>query len=231
MYILGIETSGEKGSVALCSETGIIKELVIDEPMSHLKEAVPKIEEITSGIEKSEIEAVAVDVGPGSFTGIRIGVTTARTLAAFLKIPVIPVSSIRVFRQTKEEKNLAVIINARRGQVYAGVYKGEEEIVKPGCYMLDEILKVTDKMEDCVFFGDGIYAYADKLGDRKVASEGDALVSAAMIAGAGSLDRSKAVNYEEVEPEYLRLAEAEQKLKDGTLAELRRKKLERLRNS
>ena len=84
MYILAIETTGPYGSVALISDTArIAAHRVSKESMSHLKDLMPMISDMLSevGADEKDIFAIACDVGPGSFTGIRIGVSTARALA------------------------------------------------------------------------------------------------------------------------------------------------------
>ena len=89
MYILAIETTGPLGSVAIIDENGKIKQAVSGEEMNHLKDLMPMAQRLTSelGITPGDLTAVAASVGPGSFTGIRIGVSTARALSQALGIP------------------------------------------------------------------------------------------------------------------------------------------------
>lgn len=94
MYILAIETTGKEGSTALlsCEENGqnavIIGEKKITGQMSHLKELIPSVDAMLkeAGVSKNEIDCIAPSVGPGSFTGIRIGVSTARALSQALEL-------------------------------------------------------------------------------------------------------------------------------------------------
>lgn len=200
MYILAIETTGPVGSVAvidaeklsdgadagvqntLCAagvdrngaEAGALRVpmKVTTRAMSHLKNLIPMAAELLSeeGISKDEICAVAASIGPGSFTGIRIGVTTARALAQGWDVPCISVPTLELFRekcgdaQNGSDGSVCAIFNARRGQVYGACFgKSGEILVEPGPYMLSDVL---DRIEEFgvspVFYGDGVDAYFDK---------------------------------------------------------------------
>ena len=237
MYILTFDTTGTLGSVALTDENGQTVQKVSAEKMTHLEKITAMADQLLKeqNVLKSQIIAVATTVGPGSFTGIRIGVTTARTMAQMLKVKCISVSSLQVFSQfASADRTVAVIFNARRGQVYGAVY-GEDgkEIMKPGPYMLDDVLNQVETIDNVVFYGDGVDAYGDRLEGMDIAEEQERYQTAAMASHV-ALEKYKKgdlVEYEELLPDYMRLAEAEQKLKDGTLAELRKKKLERFKNA
>ena len=127
MYILAIETTGKFGSVSLIDNKGTaIGYLETTDPMSHLKNLIPMIKKLLedAGIEKKQLTHVAVSVGPGSFTGIRIGVSTARALCQCLNIPAVAVPTLDSFLYKAEARNVrdseivCAIINARRNQVY-----------------------------------------------------------------------------------------------------------------
>ena len=250
MYILSIETTGRIGTVALGNiETGDIAMLTNTEDMSHLRNMTPLANQLLSAIspetspedglrklKEKGLKAVAVSIGPGSFTGIRIGVTLARSIAQAADIPAISVPTLEVFRERCAGSPVAAIINARRGQVYGGVFDGDENLLAPGPYMLDDVLEITDKYPETVFYGDGVDAYRDILEDgskgisRIFAPEeeryqrGDLVWQIAKI----KYEAGDVVGYNELLPDYMRLAEAEQKLKDGTLQKLREEKMAKL---
>ena len=146
MYILAIETTGPYGSVALINEKNeILGHEVSKESMSHLKDLMPMIKRMLQGqgIDGSDIDAIACDAGPGSFTGIRIGVSTARALAQIWKIPCIKVSSLSsaLHKELPEGKNpddtiVCVILNARRRQVYGFI----DGYLDEGPWMIDDII-------------------------------------------------------------------------------------------
>ena len=131
MKILAIETTGKYGSAALIDDEGMIYSAETHDGMDHLKELIGTIDKTLedAGCDKSELTHVAASVGPGSFTGIRIGVTAARTFSQSLGIPCIAVSSLTGLAlrslEDAQEKSCNVIcavINARRHQTYAGAW-------------------------------------------------------------------------------------------------------------
>lgn len=241
MYILAIETTGKLGSVAVLNiETGEVlgTEVSLDE-MSHLKDLIPMTERLLKrlNIEKKEIEYVASSVGPGSFTGIRIGVATARALAQSLNTRCISVPTLSAFMYKPSAEEIrrrnditCAIINARRGQVYGMV----SAYMPDGPYMLTDVLEViTEDVlpegANVVFFGDGVDAYRDKIaetlkpfGEERFcfADESDRYQDASSVAkcALSMLKNGYTCTYEELLPDYMRAAEAETKLKNGELA-------------
>ena len=235
MYILAIETTGPNGSAALITEYGeLVSERTSHEAMSHLKDLVPMIEDMMGelGIGGEDITAIASSIGPGSFTGIRIGVSTARALAQAWGKPCVAVSSLTSFLKRREGEAapgendvICAILNARRHQVYGFL----EGTLKDGPYMIEDVLQaIREKAEGrkVIFFGDGVDAYesiiTDTLGcdvNYEFAPKEVRYQDAADIARAG-LEKFRAgetLHYEELLPDYMREAEAEQKLRAGEL--------------
>jgi len=236
MFILGIETTGKVGSVAIIDENGKTVNRVTTDSMSHLRELVPMIKELVDelGISLNELDAIAVSVGPGSFTGIRIGLATAKTLAQTLGKKCISVNSLEIFKEKADSDNkVAVIYNARRGQVYGAIYGNDgSEILAPGPYMLDEVLEVAEEYDDIKWYGDGVIAYADRLSGMNIAEADEINQSADMVCRCAclKLEDGELLDFDQLEPEYMRLPEAEQKLKDGRLAEEMARKMERYKS-
>ncbi len=236
MYILSFETTGNICSAALIDGEGHVIMEASEDRMSHLRELTAMSQKLVdrAGIKKSEISAVASSAGPGSFTGIRIGVTTARTVAQALGVKCISVSSLKIFdRYADENRSVAVIFNARRGQVYGAVFgHKKEEILAPGPYMLEDVLAACEGIEDVVFFGDGVDAYSDRLEGYKLAEEKIRYQTADMVAEAAKrkYEAGETLDYEELLPDYMRAPEAEQKLKSGQLASERAAKLAKFRS-
>lgn len=271
MYILGFETTGVRGSVALCDlETKKIREKSTKKPMEHLKNITELASELLreEGIKPSKLSAVAASIGPGSYTGIRIGVSSARAVAQALDIRCLSVPSLEMFREKCDgRRGCAVIVNARRGQVYGAVYGScGEEILAPGAYMLKDVTSAVDaikfpgqaagsrgkmsairseaadicaakeKLHNIVFYGDGVTEYlkderfAHLLQGRTFAEDSDLLPTAGMVVryALKMWERGETCEFADLLPEYMRETEAEQKLKDGTLAKLRAKKMESL---
>lgn len=238
MYILGIETTGPVGSAALYDTTqNAIALKQTQEPMGHLRLLGQMIQDILQekNVTPEDLEAVAVSVGPGSYTGIRIGVSTARAMTQALQIPGVAVGSLDQFRLCcTGEQPVAVIFNARRGQVYGAVFDEEgNDILKPGAYMLTDVLDVVEKEGLApLFYGDGIDAYEQQLTGRHLSPKDVRYPTAELTArmGQNKLEAGETLNWEDLLPQYMRETEAEQKLKDGTLAKMREAKMARFRN-
>lgn len=243
MYILALETTGVLCSAALRAVGGgrTVSQST-DAPMEHLKNLMPLIAELMreNGVSKEDLAAVAASVGPGSFTGIRIGVSTARALSQALGIPCLRVGTLEQFRIRAAEEPCAVVLNARRGQVYGAVYgKGGGTVLGPGPYMLEEVTEAAGRAGlDPVWYGDAIDAYSghprfDRFPDgarfaEKSVRYQDAELTAA--AAAEAFDRKEFLRTEELLPEYMRKTEAEQKLADGSLARARARKMAKFRS-
>lgn len=229
MYILAIETTGAFASVALMQDGKIIGHVKGGDRFSHLQNLMPQIDEVTKDNQLSinDIDAIAVSNGPGSFTGIRIGVSTARALSQILKIPCVQVSSLEALamRSGKEDVLVCPILDARRSQVYGGGYYFKdgnmEEAVKAGPYTIVEFMEAVKDFDNVLFMGDGIDTCGEKiLAARETGVEfceeeiryQDAVTVAEL--GAKLLAAGQGKAYNDVQPEYMRIAEAERKLKE-----------------
>ena len=257
MIILALETTGKYGSASVLKYGEQAVTVTSENEMNHLKDVISMsaaaLEE--AGITKNDITHIAASVGPGSFTGIRIGVTTARTLAQMLGLPCVAISSLEGMEYRVEDaaidNNCAMIlaiINARRNQTYAGLWKIDYDVdtattvsepaTEERQYMIDEILELaksglteineTDRGNPRKIFitGDGIDAYRTIIEETLLedsyvlADEELRYQSADAVAelAALSIQAGRMVDYRELRPEYMRLSEAEQRLKEGTLS-------------
>lgn len=232
MYILAIETTGAFASVALMKDDKIIGHVSGNDRFSHLQNLMPQVETVIKENKLSigDIDLIAVSNGPGSFTGIRIGVSTARALSQILDIPCVAVPSLEALalrgaEYAKGDILICPMLDARRSQVYAGGYFIKDgypvEEIKAGPYMLDEFLTKAAEYDQILALGDAIDKYADKMAE--IRPEGtlntpesiryqDASCVAAL--GAKLYAENGGLSYNEVQPEYMRIAEAERKLKE-----------------
>ncbi len=236
MYILAIETTGKFGSVSLIDNKGTaIGYLETTDPMSHLKNLIPMIKKLLedAGIEKKQLTHVAVSVGPGSFTGIRIGVSTARALCQCLNIPAVAVPTLDSFlykveaRNVRDSEIVCAIINARRNQVYGII----DEYMESQACMISDVLeiitsKVFPKGQSVMFMGDGIDAYKGQieeslsgLGEYRFVCEESRYQEAESVGAMAftMVQEGKVRCFSELLPDYMRKAEAEQKLEAGEL--------------
>lgn len=238
MYILALETTGKYGSASVIDESGHCVTASSREEMNHLKEIIALTEESVerAGIVKGDLTHVTASVGPGSFTGIRIGVTTARTMGQVMNLPCIPVSSLEGMalhgmNLRADEEIICPIINARRHQTYSGVWTisdGNLKAILPEQqYMIEELLSALNKLEGKVLFiGDGIEAYEDIIVNtlearRYSLTEGEHRYPdsewIAKVALRKAL-KGETCFYKELLPNYMRKSEAEMRLEAGTLS-------------
>lgn len=134
MLVLGIETTSRIGSLALIKDGISLGEEIISEDFHHSSGIMPALRNLLSetNIFVKDIDAIGVSIGPGSFTGIRIGVSTGIGLSSALNKPIIGVETMdSVIYSYHESKNkVCVALDAGRGNIYAGIYKKEKNNYK-----------------------------------------------------------------------------------------------------
>ncbi len=229
MYILALETTGAHASAAVIAEDGTVFEKHSNEVLNHLQHLIPMVQQLLeeNKLQLSDMTAIAVSRGPGSFTGIRIGVSTARALAQILGVKTIGVPTLQSFAYHLPEYDglICPVFDARRSQVYAGAYRWENgeirEVVSGAPYDLEEFLeKVEAQGSKRIFFGDGIRAYSDNFRPEETAPKDIRLQSAVSVAklARDMMRQGLAVDYAELKPDYMRKAEAERRLEEKKCA-------------
>ena len=164
MRILGIESASLVASVAIVTDDVITAEYTVNLKKTHSQTLLPMIDEIVKMLEVplESIDAIAVSGGPGSFTGLRIGSATAKGLGLALKKPLIHVPTMDAMGYCLYGASALIcpMLDARRQQVYTGLYRYEEkfEIVKEQ-YITDIhalIAELNERGERVIFLGDGV---------------------------------------------------------------------------
>jgi tRNA threonylcarbamoyladenosine biosynthesis protein TsaB len=160
--ILAIETSGAVGGIALLDNDQLLSESFFEKGMVHGRELAPSIEQTTKtyGIPLSEIDLIAVDIGPGSFTGLRVGLATAKGLCLGLHKPILGVVSLDAMAEAARGKgdSLCPLLDAKWDQLYGAIFTAEGR---------SEIF--SEKPEECVhkipsgttIFGTALEKYAE----------------------------------------------------------------------
>jgi len=179
MLVLAINTSTKIGTVALYhSDTGLISEVNLNIKLNHSDTIMTSIDSLfeLSGYTIKDVEKIAVSTGPGSFTGIRVGVGAAKGLAYSLQVPIVGVNELDLIAHMAgiTDKKIIATIDARKERVYYTDYSYDENgsIVKNSPYKDGEISKVIEEYpeEDLLFLGDGSVVYRERLmelaGDR-----------------------------------------------------------------
>ncbi|MFJ7922131.1 tRNA (adenosine(37)-N6)-threonylcarbamoyltransferase complex dimerization subunit type 1 TsaB [Lysinibacillus fusiformis] len=158
MIWLGIETANTPLSIAVVKDGKVVAEMVQNIKLTHSAGAMPAIEEILARIDvkPNDLDAIAVSEGPGSYTGVRIGVTLAKTLAWTLQKPLVGVSSLKTLAANATLYNglICPIFDARRGNVYTAVYQGEtlEALVEDHHAHIDDLLVRLKALEQPILF-------------------------------------------------------------------------------
>lgn len=184
-WILHLETSTKVCSVAL-SYDGELKQLheIKDDQYSHGEQLTLLIEKALKGAEilPQQLSAVSVASGPGSYTGLRIGVSTAKGLCYALGIPLIAIDSLTALAKLGHDKHsgkrLCPMIDARRMEVYSTIFDENHQVIKPlSADVLNE--QSYSDMEPFVFFGDGAGKMVSVWEGRPLLFDGDLYCSAA----------------------------------------------------
>ena len=168
MKVLAIETATLAGSAAVVDdELGLIGEVRVDVRIAHAERLMPSIQWLMDSSRTSikDIDAFAVSIGPGSFTGLRIGLSTAKGLSYAAKKPLVPVRTLDAFARTLPYCShlICPLFDARRNEVYGAFYKWEDgrsvKIMPEIAIGPEELLKMIK--EPVVILGDGAKTYRD----------------------------------------------------------------------
>ena len=184
-WILHLETSTKVCSVALSSEGKLYcLEEIADDQYAHGEQLTLLIDKVAkqSGIELSQLSAVSVASGPGSYTGLRIGLSTAKGLCYALGIPLVLIDSLSALAACAFDKypgkNYCPMIDARRMEVYTTIFASNREVLQPmSAVVLDE--HSFAEYEPFVFFGDGAAKMQELWKDRNCIVDETLLSSAA----------------------------------------------------
>jgi tRNA threonylcarbamoyladenosine biosynthesis protein TsaB len=234
MKILAIDSSGLVASVALVEDGECRAEYTINYKKTHSQTLVPMLDEIRSMIELdlTQIDAIAVAAGPGSFTGLRIGSATAKGLGQALHKPLISVPTVDglAYNLYAVDRLICPLMDARRNQTYTGLYEFVRKkdsyqlsVLWPQCAVgLEEVIeKINEFGREVIFLGDGVKVFEKQLGEQlKVPySFAPACCNRQRAAAIGTLamEYMKEGRMEEAalhQPDYLRLSQAERERKE-----------------
>lgn len=168
--ILGIDTSGLLGGVALASPERLLGELRVDARAAASERILPQITALLAdlGVTPPQITRIGVALGPGSFTGLRVGLATAKGLALGLGVPLVGVSSLRArIAALGSERPVLAVTAHRRGDIFAGASAGApgaEQILLP---------EATRRLDNCVDWVDAVLTAAAELGFEDLLCTGD----------------------------------------------------------
>ena len=225
MKILGLDSSGIVASVAIVEDDVLIAEYTVNYKKTHSQTLLPMLDEIAkmTELDLNSIDAIAVAAGPGSFTGLRIGSATAKGLGLALKKPLIAIPTVegRAYNLYDIPGLICPIMDARRKQVYTGLYRFTDHQLKVvedqmAVSMETVIEKLNQYGEAVTFLGDGVPVFHELIAEKMTVpySFAPAHVNkqrAAAVAALGEIyyRQGKTETAMEHVPDYLRVSQAE----------------------
>lgn len=235
MKVLAIDSSGLVASVAVAEDDILVAEYTVNHKKTHSQTLLPMLEEIKKMVELdlNSIDYIAVAAGPGSFTGLRIGSATVKGLGLALNKPVVEVPTLEglAYNLCGTEKLVCPLMDARRNQVYTGIYRFAPEgkdwkmetVVEQCAVDVTEILQKCNELgKSVIFLGDGVPVYEKIIAEEcrvsyTFAPSNENRQRAASVAAMGMLyaKAGKTVSATEHTPEYLRKSQAEREREEA----------------
>lgn len=222
MLILGIESATSRVGCAIGGHEGTIASAHSARGRRHAESLAPQIEFVAeqAGVQLADIGAIAIDIGPGLFTGLRVGVTTALALATTLRIPMIGVTSLDLlaFPVGHTHRMITAAVDARRGEVFHATYRpvpgGVQRITEPAVGEPEELRSaIVAEAADVLIVGDGALAHRHLFEDVSGVEIADEVLAFPSASALVSLAHARAMREEfvrpdEIEPLYLRRPDA-----------------------
>jgi tRNA threonylcarbamoyladenosine biosynthesis protein TsaB len=222
MFILGIETSTKTGSVAIVSEDAVIAQYSLNIEVTHSERLMSTVDRVLkdSGIVIADMDGFAVAIGPGSFTGLRIGLAAVKGLAFATGKPVAAIPTLKALAWNLPQAGHPVcpMLDARKNEVYAALYKYQgRELVQLMPEATIPLAEIANRIAGTVLFtGEASRIYQQSLeqafGDRAFFAPRTAcLPSAAAVAeiGLGMIQKGEQIDPDNLTPLYIRRPEAE----------------------
>lgn len=232
MKIIAIDSSGLTASVAIVEDDTLVGEYNVQYKKTHSQTLLPMLDELKRMVELdlSTVDAIALAAGPGSFTGLRIGSATAKGLGLAMNVPLVEIPTLDglACNLYGTDKLICPVMDARRNQVYTGLYEFRKDNASPFAYQLatllsgcavsiDEIAeKCNDLGREVIFLGDGVPVFEARLGELLKVPYGFApahmnrqRAAAFAFLAFRYLKEGKCVSAREHTPMYLRMSQAE----------------------
>ncbi|WP_099202971.1 tRNA (adenosine(37)-N6)-threonylcarbamoyltransferase complex dimerization subunit type 1 TsaB [Miniphocaeibacter massiliensis] len=225
MKILSIDTSTMISSCSVMEDGIIVGDYNVNQKLTHSETLVPMVNDLLEklNIKLSEIDLYVVGKGPGSFTGLRIGMTVAKTFAQINEKPIIGISTLEaISSQIVTEKLIVPILDARGGRVYYGIYKNDNgkiiNIEKDNLIYFEELVeKLKNLNEEIIFVGEFTEDILEEISGNSKSFIAPSSINSCIGRSLCSLAFEKKEelndeNYLSLKPEYIRKSQAERDL-------------------
>lgn len=225
MRILALDTTTGSGSVALLENARLVAEINAESGLTHSARLLRAVDHLLrqNGLDIKGLDGFAVAAGPGSFTGIRIGLSTVKAFAFASRKPVAPISSLAALALKLRETQgrlLCPFLDAKKGEVYAALFETEgsrlKQVVREGAYGPDAFLSGLPAHRVIHFIGNGISVYREKIeaylkDSARFSSRSLFIGYEVGLLGYDILKKGRGVSGEALEPLYYRRSQAEDK--------------------
>lgn len=224
MHILAVDTTTFSGSVALLKKNRLLSEYNVDSSTTYSEQLLPAIHFLleSRGLKIQDIDAFALAVGPGSFTGIRIGLSIVKSFAYASGKPIAPVSTLKALAlklRNKQHRLICSLVDAKKGEVYAALFESRagklHEVLSQGAYHPDSIFSRLPSHRIISFIGNGAGIYRQKIFDylkdkARFPSRSLFIAYEVGLVGYDLLRENKGMNSADIEPLYFRKSQAEE---------------------
>jgi tRNA threonylcarbamoyladenosine biosynthesis protein TsaB len=225
MIILAVDTTTFAGSVALLEKTKLLAEVNIDSPATYSERLMPAVDFIlkTNGMNIKDMDGFSLAAGPGSFTGIRIGLSTVKSFSYASGKPVAAVSTLKALAwKLRHPQNhlICPLLDAKKEEIYAALFESKggklKEVVPQGAYSPDRFFTLLPANRVIFFIGNGIGVYRDRIfqyfKDKARFSHRSPFIAFEVgLLGSELLRKKKGVSAQELKPIYFRKSQAEEK--------------------
>ncbi len=223
MKILAIDTTTFSGSIALLEDTKLIGEVNIDSLITHSQRLIPSIQFLleVNKLSIKEIDGYALCVGPGSFTGIRIGMATVKALSFASLKPIAPISSLEALAfklRGRKGRLICPLLDAKKGEIYSALFESSgssiKEIIKQGFYTPNQFFSFLPQRRIIYFIGNGLEVYYQKIREyfqdrAKLTTRSNFISYEIGLLGYRILKNKQGLLYNKIQPLYLRPSNAE----------------------
>lgn len=223
MRVLAVDTTTPSGSVALIEDDRVLGEVGIESPATHSTRLLVSVDLLlkAQGLTIGDVDGFAVSPGPGSFTGLRIGLSTVKAFAFATGKPVAAVSSLLALaskHRGEKARLVGPMFDAKKGEIYAALFELGPRSLRPvipeGAYAPEDYVRLVPKRRAAVFAGNGTALCRRRLtalfGDRALFSERSPFIAAEVgRLGLAALRAGRGVDASLLEPRYHRRSQAE----------------------
>ena len=220
--VLSIDSSAVTASAALTDGANVIRSEFVNTGLTHSETLLPMIKRVMGDTPYSSLAAIAITAGPGSFTGVRIGVATAKGLAFLNNTPCIAVSTLEAIAYnfvdiSEEEQIICAVMDARRMQFYNALFKVNgntvERLTSDRAISIEELREELAKFDRVVIAGDGARLCGENIALDNCQTAQDELIYQNAVSIAKAAEKNEKIPPKELMPRYLRLSQAERELK------------------